>query len=146
MPERRLLHAGSAGLVALAIAIAGCGGGSSNSDTGTGAASSPATTPSARATTPTPATTPTTRTNRGGGSVAAGRAVFTSNCGTCHTLKDAGTTGTAGPNLDNLMPDRATVVRQVTNGGAGMPAFRGQLSAAQIVAVARYVSSVAGRS
>lgn len=33
----------------------------------------------------------------------AGQAVFTSNgCGSCHTLRTAGTTGTAGPDLDKL--------------------------------------------
>jgi cytochrome c oxidase subunit 2 len=33
----------------------------------------------------------------------AGKAVFASNgCASCHTLKDAGATGTAGPDLDKL--------------------------------------------
>ena len=36
-------------------------------------------------------------------------------------------------------------MRQVTNGGAVMPAFKGKLSKAQIEAVAAYVSSVAGK-
>ena len=35
--------------------------------------------------------------------------------------------------------------RQVTNGGGVMPAFKGQLTDAQIKAVAQYVSSVAGQ-
>ena len=39
----------------------------------------------------------------------------------------------------------ALVVHQVTNGGAVMPAFKGKLSAAQIQAVAKYVSSSAGK-
>jgi len=30
-----------------------------------------------------------------------GQTLFTSNCGGCHTLSAAGTTGTIGPNLDN---------------------------------------------
>ena len=33
----------------------------------------------------------------------------------------------------------------MTNGGGGMPPFKGQLTAAQIKAVAQYVSSVAGK-
>ena len=37
------------------------------------------------------------------------------------------------------------VVEQVTNGGGGMPPFKGQLSPAQIDAVAAYVSSVSGK-
>jgi len=81
----------------------------------------------------------------GASAVAAGRTVFRSNCASCHTLADAGASGTVGPNLDQLRPADAVVARQVTNGGGGMPAFAGQLSRAQIQQVARYVSSVAGR-
>jgi mono/diheme cytochrome c family protein len=77
---------------------------------------------------------------------AQGKQVFTQNCKGCHTLKDAGATGSVGPNLDDLQPDKATVVRQVNNGGGPMPAFKGKLSDAQINAVAGYVSSVAGQS
>ena len=73
-----------------------------------------------------------------------GKDIFTANCGSCHTLKDAGTSGTTGPNLDQLKPNEARVQRQVTNGGAVMPAFKGTLTAAQITAVAKYVASVAG--
>jgi mono/diheme cytochrome c family protein len=66
-------------------------------------------------------------------------------CSGCHTLAAAGATGTVGPNLDQLKPSTAIVVRQVTNGGAAMPAFKGKLSDAQIQAVAKYVSSSAGK-
>jgi mono/diheme cytochrome c family protein len=76
--------------------------------------------------------------------VAAGKTVFTANCGTCHTLKEAGTSGTVGPNLDELEPDLATVEGQVETGGGGMPAFKGQLSAEEITDVATFVSTVAG--
>ena len=34
------------------------------------------------------------------GDAAAGKAIFTAKCGACHTLKDAGTTGQVGPDLD----------------------------------------------
>ncbi len=74
-----------------------------------------------------------------------GKAIFKSKCGSCHTLADAGTTGTIGPNLDQLSPSFARVMRQVINGGAIMPAFKNTLSDAQIKAVAKYVSSVAGK-
>jgi cbb3-type cytochrome c oxidase subunit III len=74
-----------------------------------------------------------------------GKSIFKSQCASCHTLKDAGTTGTVGPNLDQLKPPFAIVQRQVTNGGAVMPAFKGKLTDAQIKAVATYVSSVAGK-
>lgn len=74
-----------------------------------------------------------------------GATIFKAECSSCHTLKAAGTTGTVGPNLDQLKPNQARVQRQVTNGGAIMPAFNGKLSAAQIAAVAKYVAGNAGK-
>jgi cbb3-type cytochrome c oxidase subunit III len=74
-----------------------------------------------------------------------GKQVFSDNCSSCHTLKDAGATATVGPNLDDLKPSKETVKRQVENGGAVMPAFKDKLSAKQIDAVAAYVASVAGK-
>ena len=74
-----------------------------------------------------------------------GKDIFLANCGSCHTLADAGTNGTIGPNLDQLKPPMSIVQRQVINGGGAMPAFKGQLTAAQITAVAKYVASVAGK-
>ncbi|MCW2953983.1 MAG: cytochrome c class [Conexibacter sp.] len=95
---------------------------------------------------PTPTTSTQPPQQGGGASAAAGRALFRTNCATCHTLADAGTTGTTGPNLDQLRPNEARVVRQVTDGGPGMPAFGGTLSRAQIDSIARYVASVEGKS
>ena len=66
-------------------------------------------------------------------------------CKTCHTLKAAGANGSVGPNLDQLQPSEALVVKQVKNGGGVMPSFKGKLTPAQIKAVAQYVSSVAGQ-
>jgi cbb3-type cytochrome c oxidase subunit III len=81
----------------------------------------------------------------GGKQPTSGKDIFVANCGSCHTLADAGTSGTVGPNLDQLKPAFARVQKQVINGGAVMPAFKGTLTPAQIKAVAKYVSSVAGR-
>jgi mono/diheme cytochrome c family protein len=77
---------------------------------------------------------------------AEGKTVFTANCGSCHTLQAAGTTGTVGPDLDELEPDLATVEHQVVNGGGPMPAFgkEGILNPKEVKAVATYVSAVAG--
>ena len=74
-----------------------------------------------------------------------GKSIFTANCGSCHTLADAGTTGTVGPNLDDIKPTKDKVVTQVTNGGGAMPAFKDSLDEQQIQAVADYVSSAAGK-
>ena len=111
-------------LALLVVAAAGCGG---DDDDSGGAATTAAT---------------TAETTEGGGD---GAAVFASaGCGTCHTLAAAGSSGTTGPNLDDLMPDKETVEAQVRSGGGGMPAFEGQLSDAEIEAVATYVSESAG--
>jgi mono/diheme cytochrome c family protein len=74
-----------------------------------------------------------------------GKTIFTTTCGSCHTLADAGTSGTVGPNLDQAKPPKELVVDRVTNGQGAMPSFKGTLDQAQIDAVADYVSSVAGK-
>jgi mono/diheme cytochrome c family protein len=80
-----------------------------------------------------------------GGEATGGRSIFLGSCGACHTLADAGTTGTVGPNLDQTRPSTELAVDRVTNGRGAMPSFKGSLSPAQIQAVAEYVSSVAGK-
>jgi mono/diheme cytochrome c family protein len=74
-----------------------------------------------------------------------GKSIFTSTCGSCHTLADAGTSGTVGPNLDDAKPPKDLVVDRVTNGKGQMPSFKGTLDEQQIQAVADYVSSSAGK-
>jgi len=74
------------------------------------------------------------------GDATAGKQVFeTAGCKSCHTLKDAGATGTVGPNLDDAKPPLDLVVDRVTNGKGVMPSFSGQLSQKQIADVAAYV-------
>lgn len=70
--------------------------------------------------------------------------LFQANCGSCHRLADAGTSGTIGPNLDQSKPPLQQAVRQIENGGGGMPAFKGRLTEQQIRALARYVSGSRG--
>jgi mono/diheme cytochrome c family protein len=89
--------------------------------------------------------TPAASGNQTAGGAANGASLFAQNCASCHTLAAAHAKGTVGPNLDQLKPSKALVVHQVTNGGGGMPAFGGRLSAKQINAIAEYVSSSAGR-
>lgn len=79
------------------------------------------------------------------GAAPSGRALFTSSgCAGCHTLADAGASGTVGPDLDQLAPDAATVAAAVKSGPGVMPGFEGRLSGAEIQAVADYVASTAG--
>ena len=75
-----------------------------------------------------------------------GKAIFASaGCSGCHTLAAAGSTGTVGPNLDEAKPSKELAIDRVTNGRGGMPSFKGQLSEAQIEAVATFVSENAGK-
>ena len=108
---------------ALALVAAGCGG-DDESDT----AEPPA----------------ATTTENGGsetGDAANGEQVYASaGCGGCHTFEAAGSTGSVGPNLDDLAPSFDEVVTQVTNGGGAMPAFGGDLTEQEINDVAAFVS------
>ena len=74
-----------------------------------------------------------------------GKTIFTTSCGSCHTLADAGTSGAVGPNLDQSKPSQELVTDRVTNGQGAMPSFKGSLDEAQIQAVAEYVASAAGK-
>jgi len=79
------------------------------------------------------------------GDAVAGKVVFkTGPCAGCHTLADAGTTGTVGPNLDQAKPPLSLVVDRVTNGRGAMPSFKGQLTTKQIADVAAYVVKATG--
>jgi cytochrome c6 len=94
---------------------------------------------------PTTGETETTPPPAGGeGDPAAGKEVFGANCASCHTLADAGSTGTVGPNLDESQPSLELAVDRVTNGQGAMPSFADTLSEQQIQDVAAYVSTAAG--
>ena len=110
----------------LTLVAAGCGG-----DDDSDSAAPPATT-----------TTEQSGGGSGTGDAAKGEEVFASaGCGGCHTFEAAGSSGSVGPNLDELAPSFDQVVEQVTNGGGAMPAFAGELSEQEIRDVATYVSS-----
>jgi mono/diheme cytochrome c family protein len=88
-------------------------------------------------------------------SLDAGKDLFVTNCGACHTLAKAGTDGVVGPNLDDLLapptaaaPQPSTikprVLSAINNGVAGrMP--KGVVSGQQADQVATFVSQVAGQ-
>jgi len=93
--------------------------------------------------------------------VSNGKQLFVAKCGFCHTLADAGTTGTIGPNLDNAFAyDRQqgfseSTIRQVIRdqihlpspaaGNSNFPVMPPNVvTGADADAVAAYVSSVAG--
>jgi mono/diheme cytochrome c family protein len=99
--------------VAMAVLAAGCGGGS---DAG-------------RRTTTTPGQ-------------AHGRELFVRDCGSCHALRDAGTHGVVGKDLDRTRPSRALVLRTLQHPPQNMPADL--VTGADARAVADYVAGVAG--
>ena len=60
-------------------------------------------------------------------------------CGVCHTLQAAGSTGDIGPNLDQLRAQMAQIIAVVTNGIGVMTPWEGILTYEEIEAVAYYV-------
>ena len=69
-----------------------------------------------------------------------GAAVFAEvGCGNCHTLAAAGSTGMIGPPLDGRTPSYGRFLKQVTDGGFGMPPYGGTLSDDQIQDVVAFV-------
>ena len=72
-----------------------------------------------------------------------GKSLFKGKCGACHTLKAAGTGGSFGPNLDDIKPDKATVLTTIKNGPGAMP--NDLYTGADAEKVAEFVSSNAGR-
>jgi mono/diheme cytochrome c family protein len=69
------------------------------------------------------------------------KTLFTAaGCSGCHTFSKAGSTGTVGPNLDQIHPTLQKAITQITNGGAIMPPFKDRLSKNQIEILAKFVS------
>ena len=111
---------------ALLVGLAGCGGGETVTPLPETVEGEP------------PAATQTQPTSEG--DAENGKKIFAANgCGSCHTLSDAGTSGTVGPNLDEAKPDLALAIERVTNGSGVMPPFKDTLDEKEIVDVATYV-------
>jgi cytochrome c oxidase subunit 2 len=97
----------------------------------------------------------------GGGGETDGKTLFTdaaepTACKSCHTLADAGATGTTGPNLDDVVPDMSedeirqsivdpdAVIEEGFQPGL-MPRYGDSLSEEQVDALVQYLTEVAGR-
>lgn len=79
-----------------------------------------------------------------GDSGALGEELFVENCGVCHTLEAAGTSGIVGPSLDGAGLDAEEVAAIVSGGRGGMPSFQGDLDPAEIEAIAQFVADSSG--
>lgn len=79
---------------------------------------------------PTPPPVPTT-----------GRELFRAFCGGCHTLADAQTLGTKGPNLDDERPDCDDALKAMRGGEDEMPSFASTLTDEQMAKIAVYVAT-----
>jgi len=77
-----------------------------------------------------------------------GKALFVSGaspaCAVCHTLKDSGSAGTIGPDLDELKPDAVRVKTVLQEGIGVMPSFADSLDDESIDAIAAYVVHATG--
>ena len=97
----------------------------------------------------------------GGGGETDGKTLFTdaaqpTACASCHTLADAGATGTTGPNLDEVVPDlseeelKQAIVDPDAEIAEGfqpglMPRYGDSLSEEQVDALVQYLKEVAGK-
>jgi mono/diheme cytochrome c family protein len=89
--------------------------------------------------------TPTVPAKYKNGDATAGAALFKNGpCGGCHTLADAGTHGTVGPNLDQAKPSLSLAVDRLLNGAGAMPSFKATFSTKQIADIAAYVVKTTG--
>jgi mono/diheme cytochrome c family protein len=73
------------------------------------------------------------------------RAVFGHACGTCHSLRAAGSAGLIGPDLDAVRPSAARVRRAIRTGSIDGVMQPGLLRGREARAMAAYVARVAGR-
>jgi cytochrome c oxidase subunit 2 len=86
-----------------------------------------------------------------------GKTLFTQQCGTCHTLSDAGTTAEVGPDLDQALPGKSAdfIHESIVNPNAEiapgfqpgvMPGNFGQvLSQQQLDSLVEYLLDTAGK-
>jgi cytochrome c oxidase subunit 2 len=125
----------------------------------TGNTNGSATTQTATATTPTETTTTGTSSGGSAAAVAQGKQVFSGEggCASCHTLADAGASGTVGPDLDKVLvgKDKAfiheSIVKpdaEITKGytaGIMPKTFEQQLGAQKVDALVAYLQSVVGK-
>jgi len=68
-----------------------------------------------------------------------GRELFAARCGSCHTLKSAGTSGQIGPSFDQFKVTRPVVLAAIKEGPGTMPS--GLVKGAEAQKVAAFLQS-----
>ncbi len=71
-----------------------------------------------------------------------GRELFAARCGSCHTLKSAGTSGQVGPSFDEFKVTRPVVLAAIQEGPGSMPSDLVEGADAQKVAT--FLQSASG--
>ena len=71
-----------------------------------------------------------------------GRELFAARCGSCHTLKSAGTSGQIGPSFDQFKVTRPIVLAAIKEGPGAMPS--GLIQGADAQKVATFLQSASG--
>lgn len=90
--------------------------------------------------------TATATTEAAPGNPVAGKTVFANaGCGSCHTLRAAGATGTVGPRLDEKKWSIEAVTTWVKDGKGAMPPYKGKLSGKEIADLASFIAQSTGR-
>jgi mono/diheme cytochrome c family protein len=75
------------------------------------------------------------------GNAAAGKSLFGTTCGTCHTLKAAGSAGAIGPNLNKIPKlTEAEIITQITSGGTSVMMKTHQKTSSYAVTMQGYAS------
>ncbi|REE92730.1 cytochrome c551 [Paenibacillus taihuensis] len=132
--KSKWLMVSAAGLT-LALSISACGGNNNNS-------SNTGTTNGGNTSTNTPSTNTGTNNNPAAGTVDASAAetVYKANCVSCHATD---LSGGVGPNLQKIGGTKSLdeISTQIQNGGGGMPAFKGQLTDAEISNLSGWLKS-----
>jgi cytochrome c6 len=75
----------------------------------------------------------------GGGT---GRELFAARCGSCHTLKSAGTSGQIGPSFDEFKVTKPVVLAAIKEGPGSMPS--GLVKGADAQKVSSFLQAASG--
>ncbi|WP_028612518.1 c-type cytochrome [Paenibacillus harenae] len=125
-------------VIVLAAMLSACGGNNANNGNVTNGANE---TNGANGTNGTDGTNGNTQPDNGGNAVSAAEAesLYSQNCVSCHAVD---LSGGGGPDLRKVGSEMSAeeIHAQISNGGSGMPAYKGQLAEEQIAALTEWLA------